>query len=287
MKAVACELPREQGVPLSRFSRSELHRFCVERGVSDASASTIGRWLADDAIRPWQHRSWIFARDPDFLAKAGRVLDLYEGRWEGTLLEPGDMVICADAKPSIQARKRIHESAPPAPGRGQLVEHEYTRMGAVCYLDAWDVRRGRVIGRTERRGGIASFDRLVWQVMTKEPYASARRVFWVVDNGSDHRGQKSIDRLEDRWPTLILVHLPVHASWLNQVEIYHSIIQRKVLDPNDFASTAQIARTLNEFERHYNQIAQPFAWDFTRKDLVELFKRLEEHQHALPIPVAA
>jgi len=287
VKAVACELPREQGVPLSRFSRSELHRFCVERGVSDASASTIGRWLADDAIRPWQHRSWIFARDPDFLAKAGRVLDLYEGRWEGTLLEPGDMVICADAKPSIQARKRIHESAPPAPGRGQLVEHEYTRMGAVCYLDAWDVRRGRVIGRTERRGGIASFDRLVWQVMTKEPYASARRVFWVVDNGSDHRGQKSIDRLEDRWPTLILVHLPVHASWLNQVEIYHSIIQRKVLDPNDFASTAQIARTLNEFERHYNQIAQPFAWDFTRKDLVELFKRLEEHQHALPIPVAA
>ena len=156
MKAVACELPKAHGVPLSRFSRSELHRFVIERGVSEASASTIGRWLSEDAIRPWQRRSWIFPRDLAFLHKAGPALDLYEGRWEGKLLEPGDMVICADAKPSIQARKRIHQSAPPGPGgHGQLVEHEYERRGSVCYLDAWDVRRGKVIGRTEPKGGIA------------------------------------------------------------------------------------------------------------------------------------
>ena len=287
VKAIACELPKELGLPLSRFSRSELHRFVIERGVSEASASTIGRWLSEDAIKPWQHRSWIFTRDPNFLEKAGPVLDLYDGRWEGKLLEPGDMVICADAKPSIQARSRIHESAPPAPGHGQLVEHEYERMGAVTYLDAWNVRRGGVIGRTERKGGIAPFDRLVWQVMTKEPYASARRVFWVVDNGSDHRGQRAIDRLEGRWPTLILVHLPVHASWLNQVEIYHSIIQRKLLDPNDFESTAELARALNDFERHYNEIAQPFAWNFTRQDLAELMKRLDEPQPDRPLALAA
>ncbi len=280
MKAIACELPKTQGVPLSRFSRSELHRFVVERGVSEASASTIGRWLCEDAIRPWQLRSWIFPRDPDFLAKAGPVLDLYEGRWEGKLLEPGDCVICADAKPSIQARRRIHPSDPPGPGgHGQLVEHEYERMGALTYLDAWDVRRGKVIGRSERRGGIEPFDRLVWQVMTKAPYASARRVFWIVDNGSDHRGQASIDRLEGRWRNLTLVHLPVHASWLNQVEIYHSIIQRKVLDPNDFETTAEIARALNDFEHRYNEIAQPFAWDFTRKDLAELLTRLDQPDH--------
>lgn len=269
-------MPLKLGVPLSRFSRSEIHRFVIERGVSDASASTIGRWLAEDAIKPWQQRSWIFPRDPDFLEKAGRVLDLYEGRWEGKLLEPGDMVISADAKPSIQARKRIHQSAPPAPGRGQLVEHEYERMGAVTYLDAWDVRRGGVIGRSERRGGIAPFDRLVRQVMVKEPYASARRVFWIVDNGSDHRGKASIKRLQGRWPTLILVHLPVHASWLNQVEIYHSIIQRKLLDPNAFPDTATLARALNDFERHYNEIAQPFQWNFTRQDLAELLDRLDQ-----------
>jgi DDE superfamily endonuclease len=276
VKAIACELPRQFGVPLSRFSRSEIHRFVIERAVSDASPSTIGRWLAEDAIKPWQHRSWIFPRDPDFLQKAGPVLDLYEGRWEGKLLQPADMVISADAKPSIQARKRIHESAPPAAGHGQLIEHEYERMGAVTYLDAWDVRRGGVIGRSEAKGGIAPFDRLVRQVMIQEPYASARRVFWIVDNGSDHRGKASVKRLEGRWPTLILVHLPVHASWLNQVEIYHSIIQRKLLDPNDFQSTAELARALNDFEHHYNEIAQPFQWNFTRRDLAELLGRLDD-----------
>jgi DDE superfamily endonuclease len=286
VKAIACELPEDQGVPLSRFSRSELHSFVIERGVSEASASTIGRWLAEDAIKPWQQRSWIFPRDPDFLEKAGRVLDLYQGRWEGKLLEPGDFVICADAKPSIQARRRLHESAPPAPGRGQRVEHEYERMGAVCYLDAWDVRRGGVIGRSEPKGGILPFDRLVWQVMTKQPYASAPRVFWIVDNGSDHRGQASIDRLEGRWPNLILVHLPVHASWLNQVEIYHSIIQRKLLDPNDFDSTAELARALNAFEQRYNEIAEPFAWDFTRQDLAALLARLDQRARKERAPLA-
>jgi len=274
-------------VPLSRFSRAELHRFVVERAVSEASASTIGRWLAEDAIKPWQQRSWIFPRDPDFLEKAGRVLDLYQGRWEGRLLEPGEMVICADAKPSIQARARIHQSAPPAPGRGQLVEHEYERRGALCYLDAWDVRRGGVIGRSEPKGGIEPFDRLVRQVMTKQPYASARRVFWIVDNGSDHRGQRSIDRLQRRWRNLILVHLPVHASWLNQVEIYHSLIQRKLLDPNDFENTAALARALNQFERRYNEIARPFDWSFTRQDLAALLDRLDQRQHDPPLQLAA
>jgi hypothetical protein len=86
--------------------------------------------------------------------------------------------------------------------------------------------------------GSAAFDRLVEQVMTSQPYASATRVFWIVDNGSDHRGQRSVERLQDRWPKLVLVHTPVHASWLNQAEIYHSIIQRKLLDPNDFQDTA-------------------------------------------------
>jgi hypothetical protein len=287
VKAIACELPKEQGVPLSRFSRSELHRFVVERGVSDASASTIGRWLAEDAIKPWQCRSWIFPRDPDFLERAGRVLDLYQGRWEGKLLEPGDFVICADAKPSIQARRRIHTSSPPAPGRGQRIEHEYERLGAITCLDAWDVRRGKVMGRTEPKGGIAAFDRLVWQVMTKEPYRSARRVFWIVDNGSDHRGQRSIDRLQGRWRNLILVHTPVHASWLNQAEIYHSIIQRKVVDPNDFEDTTELARTLNEFEHHYNRVAKPFEWNFTRADLAELLDHLDKQQRDEPLTLAA
>ncbi len=280
VKAVACSLPRAQGVPLSRFSRAELHRLVVERGVTGASAATIARWLAEDALKPWQHRSWIFPTDPAFLEKAGPVLDLYQGRWQGKLLHPGEFVICADEKPSIQARARIHETLPPASGsRGQRVEHTYKRKGALSYLAALDIgrrggRRPRVFGRSESRGGIASFDRLVRQVMTREPYASARRVFWIVDNGSSHRGQKAIERLERRWPNLVLVHLPVHASWLNQIEIYFSIVQRKVLEPNDFDNLAELARTLNAFEYHWNEIAEPFDWNFTRDDLRELRLRL-------------
>ena len=111
------------------------------------------------------------------------------------------------------------------------VEHEYERGGALAYLAAWDAHRGKVFGRCEPTTGIAPFARLVEQVMTIEPYASARRVFWVVDNGSSHRGQASIDRMAKAWPTATLVHTPVHASWLNQCEIYFSVVQRKVVTP--------------------------------------------------------
>jgi hypothetical protein len=168
----------------------------------------------------------------------------------------------------------------PAAGRprGQRVEHTYKRGGALTYLAAWDVRRGHVFGRSEPRGGIVPFNRLVHQVMTKEPYASAPRVFWIVDNGSSHRGQKSIDRLQGRWSNLILVHTPVHASWINQIEIYFSIVQRKVLTPNNFDDLAEVARRLNAFEHRYNEIAEPFGWKFTRDDLDRLLTRLSEHQ---------
>src|SRR5215211_9158525 len=160
------------------------------------------------------------------------------------------------------------------------------RGGALTYLAAWDVRRGQVFGRCERKGGIAPFERLVWQVMTKEPYASAPRVFWIVDNGSSHRGQASIDRLQRRWANLILVHLPTHASWLNQIDIYFSIVQRKVLTPNDFDSLADVARRLNEFEHLYNQIAEPFGWKFTRTDLNRWLERLAEQEPDRLAPAA-
>jgi DDE superfamily endonuclease len=214
VKALACELPAERGVPLSRWSGAEIAIEAVKRGiVATIAAITIWRWLREDAIRPWNYRSWIFPRDPQFAAKAGRVLDLYEGRWEGQLLEPGDFVVCADEKPSIQARARKHPTVlTPA---GQLVEHEYERKGALCYLAAWDVRRARLFDRCAPKDGIVPFDQLVEQFMTQEPYSKARRVFVIVDNGSAHRGQRSIDRLQGAWPNLILVHTPVHASWLN------------------------------------------------------------------------
>jgi transposase len=289
VKALACELPAERGVPLSRWSSAEIAREAISRGiVAQISGATVWRWLSEDAIRPWNYRSWIFPRDPDFRAKAGRVLDLYEGRWQGRLLEPGDFfVVCADEKPSIQARARKAATRPAAPGGGLLVEHEYERMGALCYLAAWDVRHARIFDRCAAKDGIEPFDALVEQFMSAEPYASAQRVFLVVDNGSAHRGKRSIDRLQGAWPNLILVHTPIHASWLNQAEIYLSVVQRKVLQPNDFADLDALEERLLAFARHYEQIAKPFQWKFTRQDLNQLLDRLDRPNTATPVLQAA
>jgi hypothetical protein len=278
VKAVACELPATFGLPLSKFTRTELHRLVVERGITDASATTIWRWLAEDAIKPWQQRSWIFPRDPAFAEKAGRVLDLYERRWEGRRLHPGDLVICADEKSQLQALGRRHATVAAGPGRPTLVEFDYRRHGTLAYLAAWDVHHARLFGRIEPTTGIAPFGRLVEQVMTSEPYASARRVFWVVDNGSSHAGQASIDRLQGAYKNLVLVHLPVHASWLNQIEIVFSILQRKALTPNNFGSLEELAERILAFENHYRQIAQPFDWTFTRRDLDAVLTKITDRE---------
>jgi DDE superfamily endonuclease len=277
VKAIACELPAVRAVPLGRWSLAELRQEVITTGlVSDVSVSTLWRWLEEDALKPWRHRSWIFPRDPDFATKAAVVLDLYGRRFQGRRLAPGEFVISADEKTSIQARCRCHPTLPPGVARVMRVEHEYERGGALAYLAAWDVHQARLFGRCEASTGIAPFGRLVEQVMTAEPYASARRVFWVVDNGSSHRGQAAIDRLQGAWPNLTLVHLPVHASWLNQIEIYFSIVQRKVLSPNDFTDLGEVAQRLLSFQRRYEQTAVPFDWRFTRADLEDLLRRLDE-----------
>jgi len=122
------------------------------------------------------------------------------------------------------------------------------RAGAWCYLAAWDVHRARIFGRCEKRGGIEPFDRLVDEVMSKAPYKTANRVFWIIDNGSSHRGEPFIQRLEKRWPNAIAVHLPIHASWLNQIEIYFAIVQRKALTPNDFPNLEAVKKRLLDFQ---------------------------------------
>ncbi|MEV0734326.1 IS630 family transposase [Polymorphospora sp. NPDC050346] len=279
VKALACELPAERGVPLSRWSAADLADEAVAAGVvDDISPATVARWLAADAIRPWRHRSWIFPRDPDFAARAAIVLDLYARTWQGRPLGEADFVISADEKTSIQARCHCHPSLPPGRTRLMRVEHEYQRGGALAYLAALDVHRGTVSGRCESSTGIAPFARLVEQVMTSEPYASADRVFWIVDNGSSHRGQASTDRITDKWPTTRLVHLPVHASWLNQIEIYFSIVQRKVVTPNDFHDLTDVEDRLAAFQDHYNLGARPFNWRYTKKDLDATFERLATYK---------
>lgn len=273
-KAVACEVVRQTEQPLSRQSTAEVTRRVAERIHKAVSTTTVWRWLDDAAIKPWQFAYWKFPRCPDFGEKAAPVLDLYAGMWDGQPLGENEFVISTDEKTSIQARRRTHPGQPPGPNRPARVEHEYQRGGALQYLAAWDVHRGLAFGRTEPKTGIEPFRRLVEDVMSQEPYASADRVFWIADNGSSHRGQASIERMSAAWPQAHLLHTPVHGSWLNQVEIYFSLVQRHVLTPNDFGSLDEVASRLAGYEARFHQNPSPFNWEFTRQDLKRFLKRL-------------
>jgi len=198
--------------------------------------------------------------------------------------------ITTDAKPSIQARARRHPATAPAPGQPMRVEHEYQRKGALALLAALDVHTGTVFASTPKTTGIAPFMALMDQIMTREPCRSAARVFVVADNGSDHRGKKATRRLRGRYPNCIMIHTPVHASWLNQVEIFFSIIQKKVVSPNDFTSTTQLAATLLDFINRYNATATPLNWKYTAADLQRHLARIpapEPAANAPPAPAAA
>jgi DDE superfamily endonuclease len=277
IQALACEVVAETGQPLSRQSLADLTRRAKKSLDKPVSRSTVWRVLHEAAIKPWQYDHWIFPRDPAFAKKAAPILDLYAGHWKGRALGPKDFVLSSDEKTSIQARRRVHAETPPKRKRRRRVEPEYKRMGALQYMAAWDVGRGTVLGRCEAKTGIEPFGRLVDQILEQEPYSAAERLFLIVDNGSSHRGKASVRRLRARDRRLILVHTPVHASWLNQVEIYFSILQRKVLTPNDFADLDALRIRLGLYEELTNRRPKPFAWKFTRQELAEWLERAARH----------
>ena len=294
---MACEVVAQTQEPLSRQSLSDLvqrAKRVLDKPISD---TTVWRMLHEAAIKPWQYEHWLFPRDPKFAEKASPILDLYAGSWQGQALGPKDYVLSLDEKTSIQARKRKHDETPAQPQparppkskrkpkrrkRKRRIENEYTRKGALQYLAAWDVRRGVVMGRCEPKTGIQPFGLLVDQILTQPPYREAMRLFLLVDNGSSHRGQAAIRRMHQRDPRIHLVHTPVHASWLNQVEIYFSMIQRKVLTPNDFENLDAIRLRLALYEERSNKTPKPFAWKFTRQDMIEWLKRVLPHILAAP-----
>jgi transposase len=287
--ALACQLPAATGVPLSRWTGPELAAEVAKAGLaSPISPSSVLRILAEHPIKPWQYQSWIYPRDLHFAAKATVILDLYQGYYQGQPLRPGDRVISVDAKPSIQARARCHPTSPPARGQPIRIEHEYERQGALALLAALDVHTGQIpAAATPATTGIAPFMDVIAQVMAQPRYKDASRVFVIADNGSDHRGQAAIDRLARAYPNAIMIHTPVHASWLNQVEIFFSIIQKKVISPNDFASTSQLAATLFAFTDRYNQTARPFNWQYTAADLTRFLDRINAHKEPASLPQAA
>ena len=283
--ALACQLPAATGVPLSRWTGPELLAEVIKAGPGcQLSVSSVLRILAEHPVKPWQYQSWISPHDPDFAARASVILDLYQGFYRGRRLRPGDRILAVDAKPSIQARGRCRPTAAARPGKPVRVEHEYVRHGALALLAALDVHTGKVFAATPATTGIVPFMDLIGQVMTLPEYKDAPRVFVIVDNGSDHRGQAAVRRLRDAWPNAIMIHTPVHASWLNQAEIVFSITQKKAISPNDFASLEELASTLLAFVDRYNQSARPFNWKFTAADLARLLDRISVREDAAPKP---
>ena len=285
--ALACQLPAATGVPLSRWTGPELLAEVIKAGPGcQLSVSSVLRILAEHPVKPWQYQSWISPRAPDFAARASVILDLYQGFHQGKRLRPGDRILAVDAKPSIQARGRCRPTAAARPGKPVRVEHEYVRHGALALLAALDVHTGKVFAATPATTGIVPFMDLIGQVMTLPEYKDAPRVFVIVDNGSDHRGQAAVRRLHDAWPNAIMIHTPVHASWLNQAEIVFSITQKKAISPNDFASLEELASTLLAFVDRYNQSARPFNWKYTATDLATTLDRISAHQQPAKPPAS-
>jgi hypothetical protein len=187
------------------------------------------------------------------------------------------------AKTQLQALGRHHATVAPGPGRAGLVEFDYLRGGTLAYLAAWDAHHANLFDRVEQTTGIVPFGRLVDQVMTIGPYQSARRVFWIVDNGSSHAAKTSIARMHKAHDNAESIHLPVHASWLNQAELFFSIVQRKALTPNDFGSLQEPARRLMDFGQHQPNIARPFQWTFTHHDLHHVLAKITPQPEPLAL----
>lgn len=302
VKAIACERqpeaePREPEVPeprrpapipprerpLSRLSVNDVLRQAWDAGL-EISYSTVWRLLHRDAIRPWFQKQWLFPRDPLLREKAAPILELYHRRWQGEPLGPRDVVLCGDELTRLQALTRPYAGSPPAAGREARYEFSHKRSGeTLCYIGFLDVFSGRVYGETSSSNGIEPFERVLRHCLEMR-YAEAERVFLIVDNGSSHHPSTSPARLGKRFPKVTAVHLPVHSSWLNQKEIYLSILKRKALQPADFADLGQLSRRIAAFQSYYNTWAEPFRWRYTQADLAKYLERLARHDPTFRAP---
>ena len=274
--AVVCETLNEHELPLSRFSITDLLKIVArEDDLASLSHASLGRILAQDALKPWRYRYWLFPRDPAFVQKACVVLDLYAGFWQGQRLGPDEYVLSADEK-TIQILRRRHDGLPPIPGHIRLVEFEYKRLGTIAYHAAWDVLRGQLFGRIAPNTCIATFNQLIDLVMTQNPYQDSGRTFWIVDGGCAHHPNTFPDRLQAMYPNAVAVPLPTHSSWLNQIEIVFSIVHRKVLTPMDVTDEETLSKRVLDFQDYYQETAKPFDWKFTAADLKKRLDALKD-----------
>lgn len=281
--SIACQLPAERNPPLSRLSITDIHHEAQKVLTKCPSPSTIRTILAEDALKPWRYRSWITPRDPEFAQKAGRVLDLYQGTWEGQPLEPQkDLVLSLDEKTGIQALERVAPTQAPKPGKSGRVEHEYKRHGVVGFLAALFIATGHVVAQCITSNSKENFRAFVSDVLSGPLCKGYERIFLIMDNGSAHHPRTFPVWIKEHFPHVIVVYTPKHASWLNQVEIFFSVLTRKALTPRDVASLEALRTLLLRFVEHHNQTARPYRWGFTRADMERVLARLDQVLAAAP-----
>jgi transposase len=254
---MVCERPDDLGVSLSQWDCVELARKLVADGVvKGISPQTVRRILSAHQLKPWRRHYWLsptVARDAAFAAQVAQIVDLYTRP-----LAPWEIVLCADEKTSIQARRRLSPTLPAQPGLPVRVEHEYERKGALNLFAAFDTRSGKVYAATAERKRQVEFIAFLERIDREVPPAITT-IHMVLDNLIMHKGRKVRAWLAEH-PRFVFHHPPVHCSWMNQVEQWFSILQRKRLGIPDFADKAALAERLMAFVTEWNQHAHPFNW---------------------------
>lgn len=272
--ALACSRPHEKGVPLARWSNAEIARRLVALGlVLQIAASTVGRWLAAEKIKPWRYHSWQHILDPQaFLERARPVLEFYEQAREW--LRQGVWIVCVDEKTSIQARGRPQSPDPAVSGHPVHVSHRYERQGALHLFGALSVVDGLVYGLCRQRKRFIDFQAFLLEVVIPEALRrGVHTVALILDNGTTHAPKQLEQWLQQQceshgWALSIQVFwLPTNASWLDQIEIWFSILQRKLLQPNHFESLEALEKAILAFIAYYNRTAKPIQWSYTVEKL--------------------
>ena len=277
--ALACTTPRDHGHVWKRWSGEKLARVAVETGIVEVmSASTIRRWLRQDTIKPWRYHSWQKSTDPAFVAKASPVLDLYEHAQ--ALAEEGEAVCCVDEKTSMQARQRVSETKTAVPGHPMQVADRYRRMGALQLFCALTVATGRTFARCRARKCFVDFKAFLLEWFASALCQGLQVLHLILDNGSTHAPKQLgtwIASLQLAFEVR-LYWLPTHASWLDQVEIIFSKVQREVLTPNDFPSTIALNRDLMAYFEELNRQPKPVQWTYTKAKLIAKFDMPSQEQ---------
>jgi acyl transferase domain-containing protein len=274
VSAIACSLPKQCQVPLSRWSRAELaRRVAQDPTLPPISASTVGRWLKAERIRPWRYHAWQHIHDPvAFLQRARPVLAAYARAL--ALLRAGNWLVSLDEKTSIQAREGQQPPRPAQPGKPLLHASRYQRRGARHLFAGLSIADGKVYGTCRQRKCFVDFQAFVQQEIIPEALRrQVHTVTFILDNGTTHAPKQLegwLHEQEQGWCGQLhfqVLWLPPNASWLDQIEIWFSLLQRKLLQPNHFVSTTALETSLMEFITYYNQAAKPINWTYTTEKL--------------------